>query len=100
MIKTQTYPPVRPEAVRAVDVEVKIEVGDTEWGYKRTSPEARSEPELHEVRVDLSPAKRKFFSDEPHEDPEPTKEKINSQVWVWGLIILLILAVVTYRNRF
>lgn len=90
--------PVRPEAVRAVDVEVPIE--DTEWGYKRTSPEARSEPELHEVRVDLSPAaKVKFFSDEPREDPDPPKE-INSQVWVWGLLILLILTVVTYRNRF
>ena len=90
--------PVRPEAVRAADVEV----GDTAWGLKRTSPEARSEPELHQVRADLSPApKVKFFSDEPSdpEDPQPPKE-IKSQVWVWGLLILLLLAVVTYRNKF
>ena len=53
------------------------------------------------VRVDLdSPApKVKFFSDEPSEYPEPPKE-IKSQVWVWGLLILLLLAVVTYRNKF
>ena len=78
-----------------------IEVGDTEWGYKRSSPEKRSEPELHQVRVDLdSPARKvKFFSDEPGEDPEPPKE-IKSQVWVWGILILLILAVVTYRKKF
>jgi hypothetical protein len=89
--------PIRPEAVRPAD----IEVGDTEWGYKRSSPEQRSEPELQHVRVDLdSPAPKavKFYSDEPHEN-EPPKE-IKSQVWVWGLLILLLLAVVTYRNKF
>ena len=89
--------PIRPDAVRPID----IEVGDTQWGYKRSSPEARGEPELNMVRVDLDepPAKVKFFSDEPHEDPEPPKE-IKSQVWIWGLLILLLLAVVTYRNKF
>ena len=85
--------PIRPEAVRPVNVEA--------GGVKRSGPE-RSEPELHQVRVNLdSPAARvRFFADEPREEEDEPPKEIKSQVWIWGLLILLLLGVVTYRNKF
>jgi len=120
---------VQPTAVRVVNVETaasrvasEIEAvtgGSVRPGSVRASDIfAHVEPELialEERRVELAgpPHKRRriaprrveFNLEDAHApSPEPpgvtvTQKAINNQVWIWGLIILLILGYVTLRRR-
>ena len=64
------------------------------------------ELELQEVALGTPPAKRRkveFYLEDSHgEDPDDdsTTTKLNSQVWIWGALILVTLGVITYRSRF
>ena len=109
--------PLRPEAVRPVSVETNSVINAIELATGKKIKRARefdimqdrqstawteSEAQLNQVRVSLEgerPIKKmRFFSDEPQEDPTTPPTKMSNQAWVWGLLILLLLGLVTYRK--
>ena len=100
--------PIRPEAVRPQDVEVQNAIEDVTGHRVKRVREADifEEPapplELLEVRTPKR-QRVKFYSDVKQAEQAVAAEAdpvVNSQIWVWGFLLMLILGIFTYRKQF
>ena len=97
--------PIRPEAVRPQDVEVQNAIFfDTGHRVKRVREADIFEEPIPEASLEVlevqAPKRQKvkFYSDVKPE--EAVAEKVSSQIWVWGFLLMLILGIFTYRKQF
>ena len=96
--------PIRPEAVRPQDVEVQNAIFfDTGHRVKRVR-----EADIFDEPVpplEMRTPKRqkvKFYSDVKQAEQAVAAEAdpvVNSQIWVWGFLLMLILGIFTYRKQ-
>ena len=112
--------PIRPEAVRPTTVNIEAEevaerisevtgrgvkrLREADIFGERSEPTLRQHPELTRSTPSLqsAEAKRVKFNTQPmcDEKEEGPKTETQTQVYLWGFLILLILGIFTFRKQF